>query len=444
VSRADVFVSDEPPAEADASSVLDALLRAGRWGDAAAYCVTVTEMPPVDRAALLLVADRAEEADRLLATQVVDAGEPMRWVRFLQGVSAVMHGNSRGLPDLITESERLPGHVLIPVLMLRAADFAGQSEVSAHFGGRVLRFNPGDPDAARAFALGLVNQGDYVSAVRLLDHADAARCVDERSALDGVLDRLRTSHAQMNALVTIGRYLHREKDPTLPVTDVVRAARRRWRNAYRSCGTPYWGRRLAWLATVAAMLGSLLIIGNALPGLAVTVAVGAWLRLRPLPGLDVRTSQLVRAVSDPRTILLARHYRAFDVFTFIFVAIVAGGLATRLPSGPAWVGAVATIAVLAIAAATTRGRRRWVRYQRQRLLRPTYDPAMCTCLDVASVQGPQSRDYVDQHLFQAGAVRNRPDWRVLQCLGTHTRFLDLPLAQLTIRLTVSPSEDLSD
>jgi hypothetical protein len=181
-------------------------------------------------------------------------------------------------------------------------------------------------------------------------------------------------------------------------------------------------------------VGSLLAFGNALPGLAAAIVLGAWLRLRPLPGLDRRTSQLVRAVSDPRTILLARRYRVFDVVTFVFAIVTAGGLATGLPHGPGWLDALEVIAVLAVARAATRGRRRWLRLQAQRVLRSPYDPAFCCCLDVPSMQGPQSRDYVEQHLFRAGAVSGLPSWQVLQCLDTHVRFLSRADADLTIRL----------
>jgi hypothetical protein len=433
----------EPPADVQAPSVLSALLRSGRWDDAADYCVAVDE-DPGDQVTLLLAAGRANDAHAVLASRSPDIDETSPWTRFLRHVDALMQGSTHQLPDLIRESQQLAPTPFVPVLLLRAADHARRTDVAAHYARQVLQFHPGDIDAARVACLDLIDRGEYVDAVNLLDRAESLRCADEASVLADVLGRLGSIRAQRNALVIIGRHMHREQDPTVPMTDAARDARQRWRLAYRSFGTRYWSRRLAWLVTGALALASFFAVGNGLPGLAVAVAFGAWLRSRPLPGLDLRTSRLVRAVSDPRTILLARRYQAIDAFTFVFTAVVAGGLATYLLSGQGWLAAPVTVAVLVIAAAATRGRRRWIRNQRQLVQRPRYDPASCICLDTAGMQGPESRDYVQGHLFQAGRVTHRPDWHVLQCLNTHTRFLDVPHAQLTIRLAPSYPTDPND
>jgi hypothetical protein len=444
VTYVDLPASGEPSADVDASSVLDALLRGGRWADAADYCLAVdeAEIDQGKQIALLLAAGRTDEAHVLLASRPMDTDEASPWSQFLRCADVVMQGSTHALPDLIRYSEHVAPALLVPLVMLRAADRAGRPDVAAHYAKQVLQFNPGDVNATRVACIDLLNCGEYVAAVNLLDRAEALRCTDEASVIGDFLDRLASNKEQLSALATIGRYMHREHDPTVPITDVEREARLRWRLAYRTHGNRYWSRRLAWLATGALALASFFVIGNGLPGLAIAVGFGAWLRTRPLPGLDLRTSKLVRAVSDPRTIILARRYQAFDVFTFVFTAVIAGGLAaTYLSNGPGWLAAPLTIAVLFLAAAATRGRRRWIRYQRLQAQRPPYDATICSCLGTAGMQGAQSRGYVQEHLFQAGAVSLRPAWKILQCLDTHVRFLDVPQAQLTIRLATSHPAD---
>jgi hypothetical protein len=352
----------------------------------------------------------------------------------------VIRANVQSFPDLITASAAFAGHPFVPLLMLRAADAVGHPEAAAHYASVVVGMLPGDAGANRAYAIDMIRRTEYVDAVHRLDVAEQLRCLDEPSPLQDVLAE--TTPAQALALTLIGRFLHRETDPTQPRTDAERAARRRWREAYRPHAHRLRRRRFVWAATLAPAAGVSIAVGNALPSLLVTIAVVAWTRSRPLPGLDLRTSQIVRALSDPLQVIKLRRYRPIDVFTFIFACVLVGGFATQLPHRPSWLGPLEALVVVALAVLATRGRRRWVRRERERLLPQPLDPSRCRCLDIATLRGTESCAYVDEHLFPVGVAPGAPaPWDVLQCLETHTRFLNLPHATLTLRLHAAPPTD---
>lgn len=357
-----------------------------------------------------------------------------------------MQGNVLSFPELVTAAAALQSHPLVSLLMLRSAEAAGRPEAAAHYAHELLERLPGDVDATRAVAVDLVRRAEYAAAVKVIDRAELIRCIDEADPLEDTLDQLAVNDAsaQVRALVTIGHFMHRETDPTRPVSDTSRSARQRWRAAYLAKRSPRRIDRIARLAILAGGIAVSLAVGNALPGVVVALALAAWSRTRALPGLDVRTSQLVRAINDPLQILRTRRYRPLDVFTLVFTLVVAGGLATQLPHRPSWLNAVETIAVFVAAIAATRGRRRWIRHELQRLLPPPLDPTTCCCLDAAGLHGAQSRPYVDSHLFRVGVIPGAPEWRLLQCLVTHTRFVDLPAAELTLRLPPAPPRQQSD
>jgi hypothetical protein len=285
-----------------------------------------------------------------------------------------------------------------------------------------------------------VRGGDYLAAVRAIDRAELTRCIDEADPLTATLDQLTATgaRASVRALATIGHFVHRELDPTQPVSDAERAARQRWRAAYHAAADRRWRQHGLHMVLFAAGIGASIAVGNALPVVLIGLALAGWARARPLPGLDLRTSQLVRAIADPLQILKSRRYRVIDVFTFIFTLVIAGGLAARLPPRPTWLDSVEVVAVFVIAIAATRGRRRWVRHERQRLQPLSLDPNTCCCLDAAALHGAHARDYVTNHLFQVGTAPGAPKWQVLQCLDTHARFLDIPAAKLALRLPLMP------
>ncbi len=434
----------EPPADVGVSVVLATLLQNGRWGDAASYYPNLDDTDPIEQAQLLLAAGRSDEAHTLLSGRVIGTDEDDVWPDFVTRVDAVIHGENLNLPDLVTMSTVLPGHPLVHMLMLRAAEAAARPEVAAHFANLLRDQLPGDIDAARALAVDLVRRTDYVEAIKVIDRAELSRCIDETDPLNATLDQLAANGepVKVSALVTIGHYVHRETDPTRAVDDASRDARQRWRAAYRARAPRRWRRNSARVIVLVAGLAASIAVGNALPSVLLVLAFAAWARTRPLPGLDIRTSQLVRAIKDPLQILNRRRYRVIDVFTFIFTLVVAGGLAAQLPHRPSWLNWVEAIAVGVAAVAATRGRRRWIRHEQHRLMAPVLDPHTCSCLEAASLHGMHARRYVDTHLFRIGPAPGAPQWPVLQCLNTHTRYLDLPTAQLTLRLPPQPPRQL--
>ncbi|MFB9316600.1 hypothetical protein [Cryptosporangium minutisporangium] len=421
------------------SDVVATLLRNGRWNDAATYYPNVEDPSAVDHASLLLSAGRPAEAHALLTDHAAD-DEDEAWTGFVDQVDAVIGGDATRFPDLVTAAQNLWPSPLLLLLMLRAADAAGQPDTGTHYAKLLQEQLPGDVDAARVVAVGLVGDGNYAAAVHVIDRAELIRCIDEPDPLAATLDELIAAgdRASVRALVTIGRFMHRELDPTQPVTDADRAARQRWRIAYRNNAPHRWRRYAPHLVLFAVGAAIAITIGNGLPVVLVSVALGAWVRIRPLPGMDLRTSQIVRATADPLQALKSRTYRPIDVFTFILTLMAGIALVAQLPRLPHWVEPLETITVVAIAFAAARGRRRWVRYERQRLALPPPDPHTCRCLDTTALRGEGTRGYVFNHLFPVGTVPAAPRWQVLQCLQTHARYLDLPHAELTLRLPATP------
>lgn len=293
----DIAVDVDPPADVGASAVLAALIRSGRFADAAQYYQAVDDPRPVEHAKLLFVAGLAEDAHVVLAgTQLSDDCDPS-WLGFLRRVDQVMQGDREFFPDLVSASAAFSDNPFTPLLMLRAAEAARRPQVAAHYASLVREMLPADGEAARAFAMDLLQRGRYIDAVHVLDLAEQFRCPDEPSPLLLVLARVAAPEAF--ALALIGRFMHREKDPTKPVTDTVRAGRQRWQAAYQPFAPRLRRRRLAWAATLAAAAGVAVAVGNVLPGFLLLLAYLGWTSTRALPGLDLRTSRLVRAVCNP-------------------------------------------------------------------------------------------------------------------------------------------------
>lgn len=444
MASVDLGLDDEPPADIAASAVLTVLVGSGRWADAADFYPAIDDPAPIGHAQYLIAASRPDEANAILAGTPRDEDEP--WEGFVRQVNTVLRGRRAGLPDLIAAAARIPDHPLAHVLMLRAADAAGDQEVAAHYARLLQQHLPGDIEAARAQAVALVRRGEYIDAVRAIDRAQLTRCRDEPDPLQLTLDRLSPTGSpspEAVALVTIGQYLHRVTDPSQPAGDAARAGRVLWRSAYRRNAPRNLGYRALLLGATALGAAGALLVGNGLPIIALAVALRLWRRVRPLPGLDLRTSRLVRAISNPLQIVYARRYRPMDVLTFLLAAGAAGAAVAQLPGHPSWLDPVKVVLALLIAAACVRGRRRLVRRERASMQPSALPPDRCCCLDLTSVHGEQSRAYVEQHLFPAGVVPGAPQWHVRQCLGTHTSFLDIPSAWLTLRLPAPPPRHLA-
>lgn len=441
--RPDVTVFDRssgssPPAvDATPDEVLSVLISTGRWRDAAAYYPAVPDGRPLERAQLLLAAAQPAEARAILAESTSrDEQAPTEWRHFIEGVAATRRGDRSGIAELVGCSSVLPPHPLVALLMVRAAEHAGAFDVAVHYAQQLFRVIPGDVDAARVVSLDLLQRGEWVQAAQILDVAERAAAADQPSPLAATLVHLTAAGraGDAAALVTVGRFLHREKDPTQPITAQERAARARWRDAYRKHGPRRTPANLGRLAILVTGVTASALIRNPAPILVLAACVGIWVRRRALPGMDLRTSRIVRAITDPMQVLRTRRYRTIDVFTFIWTLVVGCGLATRLPKHPPWLIAAGLGAACVFALAMVRTRRRWSRRQRAQLQPPPADPTRCVCLTLDLLRASEADAYLDHHLFRVGTAPAAPQWPVLQCLTTYARFLHLPEAQLAVKL----------
>ncbi len=391
-----------PSVEATADAVLSALLRSGRWRDAANYFPSIPDGQPPEYAQLLLGAARSEDAHVVLAVMPPsDEGSSTDWRSFVSTVDATMRGDQAAVAELITLASTLPAHPLVALLMMRAAEVAGANDIAVHYAHelcayiRTMLTQPvWSPETSCA--------GASTPPRCVIDDAERGKGADLPSPLDALAIQLaafnRTS--DLRALVTIGRFIHRENDPTQPITDTERDARQRWRIAYRSRGPRRVRANVARFALLA--VGSAVSIKIGYPVLAVGlgIAIGIWQRRRPLPGMDLRTSRIVRGATDPLLYLRTRRYRATDVFTLIVTFVIGCGLAVRLPLQPSWLmpTGIATAVILSLAALPTR--RRYIRRQRQELRPPPLDPSVCRCLDAVVLHGPQADRYIENISFQ--------------------------------------------
>lgn len=423
---------------------MSVLIRTGRWRDAAEYYPGVLDPRPLEWAQLLLAAGQTAEAHAILTASISRDDEgPAAWRHFVAGVDAVLRGDAGRVAELVVFAANLPVHPLVALLMMRAAEAAGADDVAVHYAQQLFDFIPGDVDAARVVSLDLIRRGEWVNAVRVLDIAERSAVADQRSPLEATLAALAVSGQTGNAtaLVTIGRFAHREKDPTQPVNAQERDARGRWRAAYRQHGPRRAATNLAKLAMLAAGVTISVLIGNPVPTLVLVVALGLWVRRRPLPGMDLRTSRMVRAITDPLQILRTRRYRPIDIFTLVWTFAVGCSLIVQLPKHPSWLLPAGLIADAVFALAMVRARRRWTRRQREQLQAPPADPSNCVCLDSNVLHASKADDYINHHLFRVGTAPDAPHWPVLQCLTTYTRFLHLPEANVAVRLpTISEAD----
>lgn len=425
-----------PDVQELAHAVLAALIRQGRWADAAEYCARIDLEDPLLRTELLLAAGGAADAVAGLIASLPDECEPGAAL-FIRRAAAVIGGKAYVLPDLIQQLSGARLSPLIAMIMLRAADAAGQEDLAAHYGRAVLSEIAGDVDAARAVAVDCIAAREYVEAVEVLDQAYAARSDDTPTPLQVTADALlaRGRKAQLRALTTIGHYAHRETDPTRPVSESWKTMCTQWRIAFRLHVPDHRRIVAARLALLGAGLVLSLAMMNALPGFLIGIATLLWQRHRPVPGLDQKTSRIVRALYDPLLVVKTRRYSVMDVFVFVMASVITGGLVAQLPRDPAWLTPLKVAVAFGAGAAATWGRRRWIRRDNQELLRSPVDPARCTCQDFAGYRGIQGRRYIAEHLFNAGPVPAAPSWNIAQCLQTHTMFLHLPTAGLALRLT---------
>lgn len=428
------------PTAADlAERVLVTLLEHGRWNDAAT-CYPVVEDPLAGAyARLLLAAGRVAEAGAVLAAE---SGPADAHLAFVRDAHAVLTHDHAGLPQLVAAAAApdLAADPSANLVMMRAARAAGRPQVAAHYATRLLSAAPGDVEAASVVVADLVATGGYLDAVHVIDRAEVWHCDDEPHPLDRALESLESSGEvpKAAALAVIGDHLHREADPTLPVSTDELASRLRWRTARRR-RTPRVP--VDWLVSTAAVVvvGAVgfAVAGSALPGVVCSAVIGLWLSRRPLPGVDPAGSQLVRALRNPTTRFSQREYHVADVVTLLVALCIALGVASTLPSRPSWLGPAGLVAGAVVALAATRGRRRWVRRERTRLLRPPLDPGVCCCLDLDRLHGDTARRYADTHLFPVHAVAGLSGWQLVQCLETYRYFLASAAAGLTIALAAA-------
>lgn len=434
------FIEDDSPprpaeSEEVARAVLAGLLHNGRWADAARYCARIDWPDTLLQAQLLLASGTSSHAvSSLIPPASEESAEAL--TTFLRTAAEVIGGDAHKLSPLIQQIAGKQLNPLLAMVMLRAAQAGGQEDLAAYYGQQVLATIPGEVDAAQTVAVDRIAAGEYIDAVTVLDRARTFKADDTLTPLQLAANTLvlRDRRAQLRALSAIGYYSHRETDPTLPVSDTWKTICREWRDEFkRRVPNDRWIKAVRLLILAGALTLSI-VVRNALPAFVVGAATVLWSRYVPVPGLDQKTSRILRALYDPLLILQNRRYKTFDVFVSLMASVIVGGVLARLPHGPGWLTPIEIAVAVAAGAAATRARRRWVRRDNQALDKSRIDPARCSCQEFTQYRGTTGRRYITEHLFNAGPAPAASEWNLLQCLQTYAMFLDMPTAGLALRL----------
>ena len=205
--------------------------------------------------------------------------------------------------------------LFVPVLLLRAADHARLTEVAAHYARQVPAVLILETLTLPALPAGTSSiAASYVDAGWICSTAPNRFAVRTRHrSLPMFLVGLVPSGRSAMRWWIIGRRMHRERDPTVPMTDAARDA-----SAALAVGIPqFWYQVLEppdapGFVTGALALASFFAVGNALPGLAVAVVIRrlASQSVRcPVSTCGPRRTSFEQS-GDPRTILLARRYQS--------------------------------------------------------------------------------------------------------------------------------------